>query len=257
MALSAVGPNLSLGLVGMDWSMGSPQGPLMKDEDDDDCALRDLDTHLAATVSALLDDADTPVSGPTTLRVDAPEFVPMQHAPPTVPPPAAAPRMPPPAPAPAPAPAPLVGPSSGGSDGPALRSYWADSSYRIEWKVPCTKLLSKDKIVVSPAFGDVAQARTFKLLLQPRSKPGPGEEHGCPAFGSTRYGALQLKCVEDRDTAADLVCFRLFIGEEPSVILRHNFKSCAVAVHEHLWDLRSEVDGRSRTLNVGVEFLEC
>jgi hypothetical protein len=102
----------------------------------------------------------------------------------------------------------------------------------------------------------LGQARTFKLLLQPRSKPGPGDELGCPAFGSTRYGSLQLKCVEDRDTV-ETVCFRLFIGEEPSCILRHNFKSCAVAVHEHLWDLRAEVDGRSRTLLVGVEFLDA
>jgi len=26
--------------------------------------------------------------------------------------------------------------------------------------------------------------------------------------------------------------------------------------HEHLWDLRAEVDGRSRTLVVGVEFID-
>ena len=30
-----------------------------------------------------------------------------------------------------------------------------------------------------------------------------------------------------------------------------------VVKHEHLWDLRAEVDGRSRTLLVGVEFLDA
>jgi hypothetical protein len=220
-------------------------------DDDDDVA--EMDSHVAA-VSALLDEdpAERPSSispepalplaaaaKTTPLRSDAPEFIPTLEPSPQPPREVAAPL-----------------------NGPAITSTWiqhdgGDDTYRVCWKVSSTKLLSKDKIVVSPPFGDVGQTRTFKLLLQPRSKPGPGETPGCAAFGSTRYGALQLKCVEDRDIAADVVCFRLFIGEEPSVILRHNFKSCAVAVHEHLWDLRSEVDGRSRTLNVGVEFLAC
>jgi len=259
--MGAVRAPLSLGLVGLDWSMGSSPrlpGPHGKEEDDDECF--ELDTHLAA-VSALLDDADTP-NGESTLRVDAPEFVPMHtnafaapllHAPRTQPPPPLAMAEPQPA---VRVPPPMPTPAVGGADGPALRSYWAQSgSFRIEWKVPCSKLMSKDKIVVSPPFNDLGQARTFKLLLQPRSKPGPGDELGCPAFGSTRFGSLQLKCVEDRDTV-ETVCFRLFIGEEPSCILRHNFKSCAVVKHEHLWDLRAEVDGRSRTLVVGVEFID-
>jgi hypothetical protein len=215
---------LSLGLVGVDWSEPYTGVPL--DEDDD---VAEMDSHLAA-VSALLDDADGVDESASTLRYDAPEFVPMSAS--------VVPRMSTPV----------------GFDGPALSSTWIDSLLRVTWRVPSTKLVSKDKIVVSPAFGDRTKGlRTFKLLLQPRAKGS--DELGSPAFGSTRFGSLQLKCVED---CADdsLVCFRLFIGDELSVMSRHNFKSCAVAVHEHLWDLRAGVDGRSRFLNVGVEFIE-
>jgi hypothetical protein len=216
---------LSLGLVGMDWS--DPYNCVPVDEDED---LAEMDSHLAA-VSALLDDADGDDSG-STLRSDAPEFVPMSASPMS----ASFPR----------APAPVT------IDGPALTSTWIDSSYRVTWRVPSTKLVSKDKIVVSPPFGDRTKGlRTFKFLLQPRAKGG--DELGSPAFGSTRFGSLQLKCVEDCADESP-VCFRLFIGDELSVLSRHDFKSCAVAVHEHLWDLRAGVD--SGFLNVGVEFLE-
>jgi hypothetical protein len=201
-------------------------------DDDDDV---EMDSHVAA-VSALLD--EDPKEPESTLRYDAPEFIPSTTEPPRE----------------APVAAPL--------DGPAMTSTWierdgGEKAYRVCWKVSSTKLLSKDKIVVSPAFGDRTQGlRTFKLLLQPRVKPGLGEENGSPAFGSTRFGSLQLKCVEDSADEGQ-VHFRLFIGDEPSVALHHDFKSCAVAVHEHLWDLRAGINAQSRTLNVGVEFFEA
>jgi len=240
---------LSLGLLGMDWSYSSPPpvGPSAQVDDDDDVA--EMDSHVAA-VSALLDEdpAERPSSispepalplaaaASTPLRSDAPEFIPTLEPSPQPPREVAAPL-----------------------NGPAITSTWiqhdgGDDTYRVCWKVSSTKLLSKDKIVVSPAFGDRTQGlRTFKLLLQPRVKPGLGEEHGALHFGSTRFGSLQLKCVEDSADEGQ-VHFRLFIGDEPSVALHHDFKSCAVAVHEHLWDLRAGIDAQSRTLNVGVEF---
>jgi hypothetical protein len=222
---------LSLGLLGMDWSYPPPVAQSGQVEDDDDVA--EMDSHVAA-VSALLDeDPNEPAS---TLRYDAPEFIPSTAAEPAREAPLAAPLV-----------------------GPAISTTWmqrdgGEQAYRVCWKVSSTKLLSKDKIVVSPAFGDRTPGlRTFKLLLQPRVKPGLGEDQSSPHFGSTRFGSLQLKCVEDSADEGQ-VHFRLFIGDEPSVALHHDFKSCAVAVHEHLWDLRAGIDEQSRTLNVGVEF---
>lgn len=224
-------------------AFGSPDGPTrfgLPEEDDEEAG--EMDGHLAA-ISGLLDDADSPeAKSESKMRHDAPEFVPMQQL-----------HQPVPVPSPLPSPASSTPLSV---DSPTLQSSWKGGAYRIDWKVPCSKLTSKDKIVVSPAFR-VHPSTTFKLLLAPRSKPGPGEELGSPAFGSTRFGSLQLKCVEDRSTMPTSVMgFRLFVGEEYSVILHHNFKSCAVATDEHLWDLRAEVDGRSRMLTVGVEFLD-
>jgi hypothetical protein len=236
-------------------------------DDDDDVA--DMDSHVAA-VSALLDEdtlSDPPLPGgsplqaASMLRVDAPEFVPIaatggrgraERA--FVPTSPNADFVPSTAEPPREVAAPL--------DGPAITTTWikrddGGDAFRVCWKVSSTKLVSKDKIIVSPAFGDRTQGlRTFKLLLQPRVKPGLGEDHGSPAFGSTRFGSLQLKCVEDSADEGQ-VHFRLFTGDEPSVTLHHDFKSCAVAVHEHLWDLRAGIDAQSRTLNVGVEFFEA
>lgn len=206
--------SFSLGL-GPDW----PGMGLVAPEDDDEC-VREMEPHLAA-LSRLLEDAEPSPRSTSTLRRDAPEFVPMQQ--PTC-----------------------------GVDGPALTSGWtAQGTYRVAWRVPSSKLLSKDKIVVSPGF-TVHPASTFKLLLAPRAKRSIED---APAFGSTRYGALQLKCVEDR-SGLGVRSFRLFVGDVTSAILQHNFSSCAVASDDSLWDLRAEVDGGSRTLVVGVEFVD-
>merc|ERR1719165_58062 len=111
---------LSLGLLGMDWSYSCPP-PIASSgqlEDDDDVA--EMDSHVAA-VSALLD--EDPKEPASTLRYDAPEFIPSIAEPPKE----------------APVAAPL--------NGPAITSTWIEHRYRVCWKVSSTKLMSKDKIV--------------------------------------------------------------------------------------------------------------
>jgi len=132
------------------------------------------------------------------------------------------------------------------------------TSAKVVWVMDARKLMSKDRMLVSPAFElPMGRPVKFRMMLQPKDTPG---KSGGGSFEKSRgRGHIQLKCEGDLAEEAAL-SFKLAAGKAAwRGPVRHDFAESSVAclpAGRCDWNLRSATDAASQTVTISLE-VEC